>query len=116
MTKAEMVNRYTSLARRRTEILLQSSTGKRPELDMEERAIFQEMAALETAMRLPIEEEQKIPEMIPIKEAAKRTGLSYDCVRKLCLQGKVVCVRVGQKYLVNMGKMIDFLNGVEGGE
>lgn len=65
MTKSEMVNRYTSLARRRTEILLQSSSGSRPELDMEERAIFQEMAALETAMRLPIEEEKRFLKCFP---------------------------------------------------
>ena len=43
-----MANRYAGLARRRTEILLQS--GSRPELEQEERIILQEMAALETAM------------------------------------------------------------------
>ena len=86
MTKTEMANRYAGLARRRTEILLQS--GSRPELEQEERIILQEMAALETAMRLPIEEEKQIPEMLTIKEAAGRTGLSYDFIRKLCLQGK----------------------------
>ena len=107
MTKTEMANRYTGLARRRTEILLQSSS--RPELEQEERIILQEMAALETAMRLPIEEKQ-IPEMLTIKEAAGRTGLSYDFIRKLCLQGKIVFVRTGSKYLVNMGKLVDYLN------
>lgn len=110
MTKAEMANRYAGLARRRTEILLQSSTGSRPELDQEERIILQEMAALETAMRLPIEEEKQIPEMLTIKEAAGRTGLSYDFIRKLCLQGKIVFVRTGSKYLINMGKLVDYLN------
>ena len=108
-----MANRYTGLARRRTEILLQSSS--RPELEQEERIILQEMAALETAMRLPIEEKQ-IPEMLTIKEAAGRTGLSYDFIRKLCLQGKIVFVRTGSKYLVNMGKLVDYLNnGVTAG-
>ncbi|MCI9657196.1 MAG: excisionase family DNA-binding protein [Lachnospiraceae bacterium] len=113
MTKTEMANRYTGLARRRTEILLQSSS--RPELEQEERIILQEMAALETAMRLPIEEKQ-IPEMLTIKEAAGRTGLSYDFIRKLCLQGKIVFVRTGSNYLVNMGKLVDYLNnGVTAG-
>ena len=110
MTKSEMANRYAGLARRRTEILLQSSAGSRPELEQEERIILQEMAALETAMRLPIEEEKQIPEMLTIKEAAGRTGLSYDFIRKLCLQGKIVFVRTGSKYLVNMGKLVDYLN------
>ena len=113
MTKKEMAKRKTGLARRRTEILLQSSS--RPELEQEERIILQEMAALETAMRLPIEEKQ-IPEMLTIKEAAGRTGLSYDFIRKLCLQGKIVFVRTGSKYLVNMGKLVDYLNnGVTAG-
>lgn len=110
MTKSEMANRYAGLARRRTEILLQSSAGSRPELDQEERIILQEMAALETAMRLPIEEEKQIPEMLTIKEAAGRTGFSYDFIRKLCLQGKIVFVRTGSKYLINMGKLVDYLN------
>ncbi|MCI8533059.1 MAG: helix-turn-helix domain-containing protein [Lachnospiraceae bacterium] len=113
MTKAEMVNRYTALARRRTEILLQSCTGSSPELEQEERIILQEMAALETAMRLPVEEEKKVPEMLTIKEVARRTGLSYDFIRKMCLLGKIVHIRIGSKYLINMGKLVDFLNGME---
>lgn len=110
MTKTEMANRYAGLARRRTEILLQSGSRSELEQEQEERIILQEMAALETAMRLPIEEEKQIPEMLTIKEAAGRTGLSYDFIRKLCLQGKIVFVRTGSKYLVNMGKLVDYLN------
>ena len=40
-----------------------------------------------------------IPEMIQIKEASKRTGLSYDCLRKLCLSKKIIHVRAGAKVL-----------------
>lgn len=52
-----------------------------------------------------------IPRMVTIRQAAAETGLSYDYIRKLCLQQKIVFVRAGSKYLVNMGKLIDFLNG-----
>ena len=31
-----------------------------------------------------------IPTMVTIKEAAKKTGLSYYYIRKLCLEKKVV--------------------------
>ena len=51
-----------------------------------------------------------IPEMVPLKEASSRTGISYDWLRKLCLQGKIVHIRAGSKYLVNFGKLIDYLN------
>ena len=52
-----------------------------------------------------------IPEMITIKQAAARTGLSYDYLRKLCLQRKIIFVRAGNKYLINMEKLAAFLNG-----
>ena len=54
--------------------------------------------------------EYSIPEMIPLKEAAVRTGLSYDLLRKLCLTGKIVHLRAGAKYLVNFGKLCEWLN------
>lgn len=54
-----------------------------------------------------------IPEMVTIKQAAARTGLSYDYLRKLCLQRQIVFVKAGCKYLINMGKLVAFLNGEE---
>lgn len=55
-----------------------------------------------------------IPEMITLREASKRTGLSYDYLRKGCLEGRFIHVRAGQKFLINFGKLCDVLNG-EGG-
>lgn len=58
-----------------------------------------------------------IPTMLGIREAATRTGLSYDHIRKLCLQGKIVYVRAGNKYLVNLEKLVEFLqNGEKAGD
>lgn len=54
------------------------------------------------------------PTMLTIKNCAERTGLSYDYIRKLCLQNKIVYIRAGNKYLVNFEKFIDFLNGEPG--
>ena len=52
----------------------------------------------------------QIPKMIGIAEASKKTGLSYDFIRKLCLQDKIVYVRAGVKYLINWDKLVEFLN------
>lgn len=51
-----------------------------------------------------------IPRMVGITEASKQTGLSYDFIRKLCLQDKIVYVRAGVKYLINLDKLLEFLN------
>ena len=53
---------------------------------------------------------ENIPEMVTIKEAARRTGVSYDFIRKLCLQNKIVYVKAGSKYLVNFGKFCEYLD------
>lgn len=50
-----------------------------------------------------------IPEMIPLKEAAARTGLSYDWLRKACLKGILVHVRCGTKILINFGALCRYL-------
>lgn len=56
-----------------------------------------------------------IPTMVTIKAAAGQTGLSYEYIRKLCLQNKIVFVRTGTKYLINMEKLVEFLNQGEQG-
>ena len=54
---------------------------------------------------------QQIPVMLPIREAANQTGLSYDFIRKLCLEDRIVYVRAGKKFLINMDMFVDYLNG-----
>ncbi len=51
-----------------------------------------------------------IPTMVTISEAAAQTGLSYNYLRNLCLQNKIIHVRAGRKRLINLGKLIEFLN------
>ena len=55
----------------------------------------------------------KIPEMLTIRETANRTGVSYDAIRKLCLQNKIVYIRAGKKFLVNFDKFCEYLNAGE---
>lgn len=55
-------------------------------------------------------EETKIPRMEPIKKAAAESGLSYDAIRKLCLQKKITFIRSGSKYLINMDRFAEYLN------
>ena len=54
--------------------------------------------------------EMDIPKMVGLSEASRQTGLSYDFIRKLCLQNKIVYVRAGVKYLVNLEKLVEYLN------
>lgn len=59
-----------------------------------------------------------VPTMVSLKEASRQTGLSYDYLRKMCITGQVVHVRAGHKILVNLEKLIEFLNtaGVTNGQ
>jgi hypothetical protein len=54
--------------------------------------------------------ETTIPKMRTIKDTADITGLAYNYLRNLCLNNKIVYVRAGNKYLINVDKLIEFLN------
>ena len=51
-----------------------------------------------------------IPTMLPLREAARRTGLSYDFLWKACRRGELAYVRCGNKFLVNLEKLVEKLN------
>lgn len=51
-----------------------------------------------------------VPKMLTIRETANLTGVSYDAIRKLCLQDKIVYIRAGKKYLINFEKFCEYLN------
>ena len=50
------------------------------------------------------------PIMMTLNQAAEATGLSYDHLRKLCLQKKIVFVRAGSKYLINADRLLEYLD------
>lgn len=63
-----------------------------------------------------MQETIRCPEMVTIKTAAERTGLSYDAIRKMCLERKIIYIKAGSKFLINFGKFVDYLNGGAGNE
>lgn len=52
----------------------------------------------------------EIPYMTTIKEASVKTGLSYEFIRKLIREEKIIYVKAGKKFLVNFEKLIAYLN------
>lgn len=53
---------------------------------------------------------EPVVKMVTIKEASNLTGVSYDCIRKLCLQNKIVFIKAGCKYLINYDRFVEYLN------
>ena len=60
--------------------------------------------------------QEMIPRMVTIAVAAQETGMTYSSILRLCLQNKIVFVKSGKKFLINFGKLVDYLNQGEGGE
>ena len=50
------------------------------------------------------------PKMATIRETAKETGLSEHFIRRLCKTGKITAVPVGNRYMINLDRFIDYLN------
>lgn len=52
-----------------------------------------------------------MPKMMTLRDAAKETGLTYSCLRRWILSGKFTYyVKAGNKFLVNMDRLAEFLN------
>ena len=58
-----------------------------------------------------MDNETKIPRMEGIKRTADILGLPVHFVRAKVLSGEVVAVRAGRRFLVNVDKFIEYLNG-----
>lgn len=58
-----------------------------------------------------------IPRMRSIAQVSEETGIPYHTIRQWCLEKKIVHIKAGNKYLINLDRFIDFLNtGDIGGE
>ena len=53
---------------------------------------------------------RNIPRMETINKAAEITGLSKHFIRQKAVNGEIVCVKVGNKYLINVDRLIEYLN------
>ena len=54
-----------------------------------------------------------IPRMRTIQQVSEATGFSYRRIMMLCKENKIVYVKAGAKYLVNLDKFIEYLNAGE---
>ena len=54
--------------------------------------------------------ELSMPQMATINETAKLTGLAKYYIRQLALSNKIKHVRAGKKILINVEKLIEYLN------
>lgn len=54
--------------------------------------------------------EIKFPRMVPIQTLADESGISYKALWQMCKQNKIVYIKSGNKYLVNVDKFIEYLN------
>lgn len=52
-----------------------------------------------------------LPKMRTIVEAAKETGVSQHAIRQWVKSGQVPAVYAGSKALINLDRLLDFLNG-----
>lgn len=57
-----------------------------------------------------------IPKMETLKKASELTGLTVYCITNLCKTGKIVYIRSGRKYLVNMDSLEAFMRVGDGGQ
>ena len=56
----------------------------------------------------------QVPRMATINEASTLTGLAKYYIRQLALQSKIKHVRAGKKILINIDRLIEFLNESNG--
>lgn len=62
------------------------------------------------------EELKAMPVMKSLNEAEKLSGMPYTTLRKLCMAGKIVHIRLGSKYMINWNKFVEYLNNGDGPE
>lgn len=50
-----------------------------------------------------------VPTMVSINQARNETGLSYEFLRSLIREGKITYIRTGKKFLINLEKLVEYL-------
>ena len=54
-------------------------------------------------------EQAKIPEMLTIRQTAKRTNVPEFCIRRLVAEQRITTIRSGKRVLINLDNFIEFL-------
>ena len=76
----------------------------------ESRELLEKLDSAEYMEEQPQTEPEGLPQMLTIKEASEKTGISYEHIRQMCLAGSIVHVKAGAKYLINAARLADYLN------
>ena len=56
---------------------------------------------------------EQVVQMVTLKEAASRTGISYDRLRKMCINRQIVHIKAGNKFLLNWDRLVEYPNAGE---
>lgn len=57
-----------------------------------------------------IQSDVHIPRMVPILTLAEETGFSYKSLYLMCKENKIVYIKSGNKYYINVDKFVEYLN------
>ena len=57
-----------------------------------------------------IKSDVHIPRMVPLQTLADESGISYKALWLMCNQNKIVHIKSGNKFLVNVDKFVEYLN------
>lgn len=60
-----------------------------------------------------IKSDVRIPRMVPIQTLADESGISYKALWQMCKQNKIVHIKSGNKFLINVDKFVEYLNAGE---
>ncbi len=52
----------------------------------------------------------RFPQMVTLQALSDLSGISYKALWLMCKQNKIVYIKSGNKYLVNVEKFIEYLN------
>ncbi len=119
----DQVVKYLTLLDQKVRITAHSGVEWRPEYSTELMEIDKALSELRSTIneeRVKSDNanengETQVPTMLTISDAAKRTGLSYEHIKKLVINKKIVSVQTGKKTLINYEKLLNYLNRGEQG-
>ena len=84
-------------------LMMQQDVNWRMEMQTKINALENKVQQLSTLVEANNDHQSRRTgvEMVSIKEASQRSGISYDFIRKMCINKQISYVRAGSKYLVN---------------
>ena len=93
-------------------LMMQQDVNWRMEMQTKINALENKVQQLSTLVEANNDHQSRRTgvEMVSIKEASQRSGISYDFIRKMCINKQISYVRAGSKYLVNWRLFQEYLN------